>query len=133
MTSARLAGAGHMSAMALMLLGECTAPIQNIFRISRITTKIDCMGCGEWMNTLHPYIEYLFSLVYVFFRALVGPVCAVHLTYDLVFTKKGRENVPIGLSMVWLLMCWGVLLGSIPWIVSANEVVMGAARTTAFA
>lgn len=131
MTSSRLVMAGHMSALMWMFLGELTAPLQNLFRISRIANQMDCCG-GPMVEAAHPYIEYCFSLLYAFFRIFVGPLCAVHLTYDLLSTRKGRENVPLGLSLLWLVMSWGVILGSIPWIASALEVIRGGPRVLKF-
>jgi len=121
MTSARILEAGHVSAMILMAGGEFTAPFQNAFRISRITTKMDM--AGSLGQVLHPYIRYIWAVLYAFFRIVVGPACAIHLTQDLIFSKQGREHVPLGLSIVWLAMCWTVLLGSIPWIYDALGII----------
>ena len=121
MTSARILEAGHVSAMILMFGGEFTAPFQNAFRISRIVTNMD--KCGLLGHLLHPYIRYIWAVLYAFFRILVGPACAIHLTQDLLFTKQGRSHVPVGLSIVWLTMCWGVILGSIPWIYDALGII----------
>jgi hypothetical protein len=121
MTSARILEAGHVSAMILMTGGEFTAPFQNAFRISRIANKMEIGGSLGQM--LHPYIRYVWAVLYSFFRILVGPACAIHLTQDLLFTKKGRAHVPLGMSFLWLTMCWAVLLGSIPWINEAIGIV----------
>lgn len=123
MTSTRLIEAGHQSAMILMFFGELTAPIMNVLRITNILTEMDCKS--TLLNLWRPVIQYLFSLSYVFFRLLVGPVSAVYLTYDLLLTKQGRTNVPIGLSFVWLTMVWVVLVGSWPWIQSSIRILQG--------
>lgn len=123
MTSARLIEGGHMSAMILMFFGEITAPLMNINRIFRIATDLDFCCHGSWLPFVRQIVEYIFSLAYVVFRVFVGPICATHLTYDLLFTRKGRENVPVGLSFIWLSMCWGVMIGSVPWITSAIKVL----------
>jgi hypothetical protein len=121
MTSARIMEAGHVSAMILMCGGEFTAPFQNAYRISRIVTRL--VEGNHLMHVLHPYITYVWAVLYAFFRIAIGPACAIHLTQDLVFTKEGRMNVPLRLSLVWLTMCWGVLIGSIPWINSALDII----------
>lgn len=126
MTSARMVEAGHVSAMILMCGGEFTAPFQNAYRISRIVTKLDL--CKPVVNVLHPYITYVWAVLYLLFRILIGPACAIILTQDLAFTKEGRTNVPIGLSLVWLTMCWAVLIGSIPWIKSALDIIRHGSR-----
>mmetsp|Transcript_6090 Transcript_6090/g.13281 ORF Transcript_6090/g.13281 Transcript_6090/m.13281 type:complete len:378 (-) Transcript_6090:32-1165(-) len=131
MVSARLCQAGHMSAMILMFTGELTAPIMNVLRISRTAMKEmtgDCCG-RSWLGLIGPYAEYLFALLYAGFRIVIGPICAAHLTYDILLTKKGRKNVPVALSTVWLLMVWGVLFGSIPWIKTALTILQAGLNT----
>lgn len=118
MTSARLLQAGHGSAMILMAGGEVTAPFQNVMRISRIMMQ-ENIGSGR----LHPHIQYVWAVLYAFFRIVVGPACAVYLTQDLIFTQEGRQRVPPGLSILWLTMCWAVLFGSIPWIKGALGII----------
>ena len=123
MTSTRLIQAGHMSAMILMFFGEITAPIMNVLRITNILTEMEYSS--RFLQIWRPRVEYSFALAYVFFRTIVGPILAVHLTYDLLFTSQGRSNVPIGLSLVWLSMVWIVLLGSWPWIQSSVKILRG--------
>jgi len=131
MVSARLCEAGHMSAMILMFTGEFTAPIMNVLRISRTAANEitgDCCG-RSWLPLVQPYVEYLFALLYAGFRIVVGPICAAHLTYDILLTKKGRTNVPVALSSVWLFMVWAVLFGSIPWIKGALAILKAGLNT----
>jgi len=131
MVSARLCEAGHMSAMILMFTGEFTAPIMNVLRISRTAGNEDVSSYSilgrRLLQIIYPYVEYLYALLYATFRIIIGPICAAHLTYDILLTKKGRKNVPVGLSVVWLVMVWGVLLGSIPWIKGALTILRGSA------
>uniref|UniRef100_A0A7S4NBQ1 TLC domain-containing protein n=1 Tax=Odontella aurita TaxID=265563 RepID=A0A7S4NBQ1_9STRA len=116
MTTARLVGAGHQSAMMLMCMGEATCPLMNAHMILRLAVRLRCCS-GTLALELLKYVEFAFAGSYCFFRIAVGPVVAAHLTYDLIFTRKGRWNVPLWLSiLVWMPMCWGVLFGSIPWI-----------------
>lgn len=128
MTSTRLIRAGHMSAMMLMFLGELTAPIMNLLRISNTAATL---GTANWLLVLHPLIEYSFALLYVCSRVFAGPACAVHLTGTLLFTKEGRKNVPVQLSIVWLAMCWGVMIGSLPWIKTSLTILGGGAAVVA--
>lgn len=136
MMSARLIGAGHMSAMILMFTGEFTAPIMNVNRLARIAAtelgELSDSCCGKWwLQMVRPYADYSFALLYALFRIVIGPVCAAHLTYDILLTKRGRENVPVGLSLVWLIMCWGVLIGSIPWIKNVLSIISAGFGATA--
>lgn len=127
MMSALLCEAGHMSAMILMFTGEFTAPIMNVLRIARTANSDEISAHAilgrSLLQAIYPYVEYLFALLYAGFRIFIGPICAAHLTYDILVTKKGRENVPVGLSVVWLTMAWGVLIGSFPWINNALTIL----------
>ena len=110
------------SAMALMFLGEITAPIMNLVRISQAATRSDMSNAGLLSSAL-PATEYVFAILYIVFRVVLGPICAVHLTHDLLLQKEGRRNVPVQLSVIWLAICWGVLWGSIPWIKNAFAIL----------
>jgi hypothetical protein len=122
MTSVRIIRAGHMSAMALMLFGEASAPIMNLWRISKTAVTLET---ADWLLAAHTWIEYAYAVLYICFRAVVGPACGAHLTSDLLLTKKGRMNVPVQLSIIWVAMCWGVMLGSFPWIKRAMNILGG--------
>jgi hypothetical protein len=122
MTSARFIGAGHMSAMSLMLVGEVTAPLMNLLRISNVAVQLKS---PVWLISLQQPISFLYSFCYVGCRAFLGPLLAVQITYDLIFTSTGRKNVPVQLSIVWGVMCWAVILGSVPWIMSALNILLG--------
>jgi len=122
MTWSRIIGAGHQSAMILMYTGEFTNPFHNFYLVVNAAVKLDCCG-GPQIELLLEYAEFVFGLFYTFFRVIVGPVCALHLTYDLLFTSEGRKNVPIIPKILWLVCCWGVLIGSTPWIFECWEFV----------
>lgn len=111
MSSARYVGAGTSSALMCMLLGESTNPLQNLSLVSQYAMALDCCN-GARMRLAHRALEILFSACYLFVRAVVGPVVCLHMTYKLVV---GRE-VPTPLKTVWILLIWGVMVGSIPWI-----------------
>jgi hypothetical protein len=122
MTSTRIAGAGHVSALLLMFAGEFTAPMMNLRRIGRIVEGTQ--GCAiPLVTTLYPYVNWVYALLYASFRIVVGPLLGVYISYDLIGTKEGRANVPLGLSIAWLTMCWGVIIGSIPWIKDAISIL----------
>lgn len=114
MTSARLLGAGHISALICMLLGEATNPVHNAFMITELEKTLDHYN-GEQHGAVY-YIEVTFCILYLIFRVVLGPLGMLHITYDLLITKQGRQNVPLWLKILWLIMIWGVVFGSIPWI-----------------
>jgi len=119
MSSTRWLGAGHSSAMMLMFLGEFTNPFQNIYCWIRFAVQIDA-GRSIW-HTLLPTAELLFAIFYAFFRTFLGPGAMAHITYHLVFTPQGRSSVPIPITILWLIMGWGVLIGSVGWTMEAIE------------
>lgn len=116
MTSTRVIQAGHMSAMMCMFLGESTNPFHNSYLIAEAALKLDCCN-GSLSRQLHSIIELCFSSSYCFFRIVLAPVFCLHMTYDILITKRGRTNIPIALRILWTLMIWAVVFGSIPWIV----------------
>ncbi len=113
MSQTRVLGLGHISAMGLMFTGEVTNPLQNGHLITKF--GIQMASKGSLFHILHPYIELAFSFAYFIFRAIVGPIQIAHITYDLLLTKRGRTNVPLIVSISWVVMIWGIIIGSIPW------------------
>ena len=105
-----------------MFLGEITAPMMNLVRISHTAAKSG-ISCAEFLSSALPATEYVFAITYIVFRVFLGPICAVHLTHDLLLQKEGRRNVPVQLSVIWLAICWGVMVGSIPWIKNAIAIL----------
>ena len=89
--------------------------------MTRFAIQLECCS-GETTAALHSWLEHSFAAVYLVFRIFIGPVCSVHVTYDLL-TKRGRTNVPLLLSLVWVGMVWAVLWGSIPFIEEAMEML----------
>eukprot|EP00581_Thalassiosira_minuscula_P004917 CAMPEP_0183740830 /NCGR_PEP_ID=MMETSP0737-20130205/60597_1 /TAXON_ID=385413 /ORGANISM="Thalassiosira miniscula, Strain CCMP1093" /LENGTH=302 /DNA_ID=CAMNT_0025975983 /DNA_START=87 /DNA_END=995 /DNA_ORIENTATION=+ len=116
MTSARLKRAGHMSALMLMFNGEFSAPIMNMHLFMEKALAQECCKGISWLPTLFTYNEQFFSFLYLVCRVAVSPFVIAHVTYDLLLTKRGRGDVPLWLSISWMPMCWGVQIGSIPWI-----------------
>ena len=105
MLSARIAGAGHMSALILIFIGEFSAPIMNLhFILEKACVQYKDIS---WLPTVFAYNEQLFSLIYIVCRVVVSPFVIAHISYDLLFTKNGRKDVPVWLSMSWMPMCWG--------------------------
>ena len=121
MTTALLQGAGHQSAMILMFLGEMTSPLMNTHAVLKFAVKIHPESTLIY-NAL-VYSEYIYAVVYLPMRVVLGPLAAAHLTYDLLLTKEGRQNCSVFITLLWMPMCWGVLFGSIPWITEALEMV----------
>jgi len=115
MTSARVLGAGHMSAMMCMFLGELTNPLHNSFYIAEFAQGIDCCN-GELSQQLHYYIMMAFSALYVIIRSVFGPLVCLHMTFDLWARGRRQSGIPIWVLSIWTFLIWGVIIGSIPWI-----------------
>ena len=121
MSQTRVLGAGHISAMTLMWSGEFSNPLQNAHNVSRFA--IQMMPLDTFWHAMHPYVELTFACVYCFMRAVVGPLQIIHITYDLL-TKEGRKNIPWWTIVLWIIMIWGIILGSIPWTIESYDMVM---------
>jgi hypothetical protein len=116
MTSTRVIQAGHISAMTCMFLGEVTNPFHNGYLVAEAALKLDCCN-GTLSRRLHSIVELCFSASYCFFRIVAGPVVCLYVTYDILISKRGRSNIPLVLRILWIVMIWAVIFGSIPWIV----------------
>ena len=106
MSSARYFRAGHMSAMMLMFNGEFSAPIMNAHFILKKSLGQECCKSLAWLPALFAYNEQLFSVVYLVCRTAVSLTMIGHVSFDLLFTKRGRRDVPLWLSISWMPMCW---------------------------
>jgi hypothetical protein len=116
MTAARIVGAGHQSAMMCMLLGEWTNPLHNGYYIAEAAQRLDCCN-GSFSRAAFAVIECSFASFYCFMRAVIAPVIMAQVSWNLWATGWRKGYLPLMLVILWTLMIWGVLLGSIPWIV----------------
>jgi len=121
MTSCRAVRAGHISTMILIFMGEFTNPLMNSMFTTRFAIKIFRENAA--VHSLHAWLEFLYACSYAPIRIAIGPVCSAHLSYDLLFTKTGRERVPVWLSAIWVALCWIVIAGSLPWMEEAVDMI----------
>lgn len=129
MTSARAVGAGHMSAMMCMLLGEMTNPLHNLYMLGEVAMTQECCN-GQAAQRRHAIISVAFAAMYNLFRAVFSPTAMVFVTYRLLLTKRGRTNVPLPLNIVWNLMIWAVIFGSFSWMVKCQGILNDFYMTT---
>eukprot|EP00563_Minutocellus_polymorphus_P004061 CAMPEP_0181043200 /NCGR_PEP_ID=MMETSP1070-20121207/12577_1 /TAXON_ID=265543 /ORGANISM="Minutocellus polymorphus, Strain NH13" /LENGTH=321 /DNA_ID=CAMNT_0023121505 /DNA_START=61 /DNA_END=1026 /DNA_ORIENTATION=+ len=118
MISARVVGAGHLSAMMMIFCGEISNPFMNALFVTRFAIKLSCCNSAT-VKVLHTIIEPSYAFVYVYFRLLLGPLAAAHLTHDFLVLPSGRKNVPIKISIIWIALVWVVIYGSGPFIQEA--------------
>ena len=121
MSQTRVLGYGHVSAMGLMFTGEITNPLQSFHSISRYAIQM-APSHSLW-HVVHPYAELLHAVLYGFVRAVIGPLQISHISYLLIFTKQGK-SIPFLVSIPWIIMIWGIILGSIPWTLEAVGMAM---------
>ena len=122
MSSCRIIGAGYMSAMICMLLGELTNPLQNSYMVAEVAMTLDCCN-GSKMQQFYSFIKVAFAAAYFTVRVLIGPPTFILVTYELLLTKRGRANIPIGLNIFWNMLIWGVIFGSSSWIVKCYNIL----------
>jgi hypothetical protein len=120
MTSTRMVGAGHQSAMMCMFLGECTNPLHNSFYIAENALKLDCCN-GPLAQQLFRVIQLVFSVAYLTVRGPIAPSFFLPMTWDL--WTRGRKHIPVWIIFVWSLLIWGVLFGSVPWTIECWDVL----------
>lgn len=111
-----------MSAMTLMFTGEITNPFQNIHTITKFWIQLETPG--PLLQNIHIYVEFLHAVTYALVRLVIGPIQIIHITYSLLFTRQGRENIPLWISVIWLFIIWGLILGSLPWSFEAWSMAM---------
>jgi hypothetical protein len=120
MSQTRALGYGHISAMGLMFTGEVTNPSQSFHSITRYA--IQMVSSDSLWHAVHPYAEILHAAMYGFVRSVVGPLQILHISCLLIFTKQGR-SIPFRISIPWMIMTWGIIIGSIPWTLEGIEMV----------
>lgn len=129
MTQTRIYKAGHMSAMMCMLLGEASNPAMNTWFVTSKAITLECCN-SPMMQSLHNYIEIAFAAIYLLFRVVLGPIICTHMSWNLLFSKDAKENLPLPLRLFWNFMIWAVIIGSYSWIVFAYELLQSHVRGT---
>ena len=108
--------------MTLMFTGEITNPFQNIHTITKFWIQLET--AGPLLRSIHIYIEFLHAVSYALIRLIVGPIQIIHITYSLLCTRQGRENIPLWISAIWLFIIWGLIIGSLPWSFEAWQMAI---------
>lgn len=129
MTSARVIGAGYMSAMICMLLGEITNPFMNFYLMGELAMNLECCN-GSLAQQFHYWNTIAFAAAYFLVRVFIGPAFFANATYVLLFTKRGRTNVPFVFNIIWNLLIWGVAFGSGSWILKCYHILTDFAAGT---
>jgi len=130
MSSVRMNGAGHMSAMIIMFFGEVTNPAQNTRSSLKVLLTLGPTVQGYFsfetiQNVLFPLVDFVYALMYSLVRVILNPYLNILITYDFLFTKGGRGRMSLPLSLSLLFMLWGVTIGTVPWMIEAVQIVLG--------
>ena len=120
MAHVRVLKAGHISAMTMMFSGEFTNPMQSAHSVTRFA--IQMTKADSFWHKVHPFVELVYAVFYALFRAVVGPLQIIHIAYDM-FSKEGKKNVPIYISILWVAMLSGIIIGSIPWTMESVDMI----------
>lgn len=113
--------AGHMSSIALMFNGEFSGPFMNVYFILEKSLQQECTKGLRWLPMAYAYSEQIFAAMYVICRVAISPIVIGHVSYDLLFTKRGRGALPVWLSVCLMPAIWGIQFGSIGWIMTSIE------------
>jgi len=120
MSSTRIYGAGHQSAMICMLLGEITNPLHNAFYIAEGAQGLECCN-GALSQMMFYYIHVAFSALYFVVRAIVAPPMWIHLTY--VLWRRKSSKVPYWLVGMWTALIWIITIGAYPYVIASYHTV----------
>ena len=63
------------------------------------------------------------EIFYAFFRTFLGPGAMAHITYHLILPST-PHTIPTIITIIYLIMGWGVLIGSIGWTTEAIEMAL---------
>jgi hypothetical protein len=131
MSSTRYIGAGHISALICMFLGECTNPFHNGYDILHRAMQLSCCRDARIYQLLYHLDTICFCLLYIVIRAFLGPIILSYVTYDI--WKHGTQcHIPLFWRILWSLLIWGVVFGSIPWITECYHMLLPFLRHTHF-
>jgi hypothetical protein len=115
MTSTRILGAGHQSAMICMWLGEATNPFHNLWYFFDQCLSLSCCH-GPWIQMAEYINTFTFAASYFVIRAIIGPLFLLHACYDLLVHGRRQSGIPLAVIVAWCTLMWAVEYGSIPWI-----------------
>ena len=110
MTAGNASGVND-GAAAMLVASEAAVKQHGLKPMAKI------LGMATAGSVLHTNLETSFSFVYLLFRVLIGPAVMAPTTYALLFSKQGKDNLPLWIRLFWSLMIWAVIFGSYSWIV----------------
>ena len=112
MTTSRFCGAGQCSALTCIFLGELTNTAYSTYRIYGIAEKIGLTFSPFYAQFVMP-VEVFSAALFLLLRTVIGPLMSVYVSYKLLADKSIGAYTPLALRLVWVVLIFAVLLGSI--------------------
>lgn len=112
--------AGHICTFIIIFFGEGTNPSMNFKMICDNARLLNCCGVEKLQN-LETVNKLVFSALYFFIRLPLASVVLPFFTYDLLFTDKGRKNVPLFYALYFNISFYAVNFGSLPYVLKCWE------------
>eukprot|EP00899_Mesostigma_viride_P027753 jgi/Mesvir1/8162/Mv12470-RA.1 len=100
---------GALSCLALMVSGESTSPLQNIWLISK-----NCKEISHRSDRFYRYISMPYTYIYVFVRIFIGPPLCAYIIRFLI-TGMGSPAIPYNLAVFWSAIIVMTIIGSTMW------------------
>lgn len=120
--SVRYYGAGEQSLFMCVLLGETTNPAFNSYLVSQSAKKLACCN-GPFAMQVITAIEIVTAIVYIPFRAVIGPVVGAGMSYNIICSKSARANLPMWVRVIWTVVLWAIGIGSIPYVLKFVDIL----------
>ena len=112
MTTSRVYGAGQCSALTCIFLGEITNPAYSTYRIYGIAKKVGLTFSPFYAQFVMP-VEVFTAALFLLLRVVLGPAISSYVTYKLMVDKSIRACTPLALRLVWVMLIYAVIFGSI--------------------
>jgi hypothetical protein len=104
-------GAGHLTLMLLIFLGEVTNPLQNTLNLAVHGVE---QGRDEW-RLVKSIVEPPFALFFALVRLVLGPPIVLYFFYHFIYlklTSATPTSVPLGTGVFWCVVCAAMIHGS---------------------
>ena len=118
--STRVLRAGHQSMLMCFLLGETTNPTFSAYLVCQSAKTLECCS-GPLATNIIRVVELVNAIVYIPFRAIIGPIVGAHMSYNILCSDSARTNIPIYIRLLWTAILWIIAIASIPYVITFME------------
>jgi hypothetical protein len=120
----RVYKAGHMSAMMCMLLGELSNPAFNLNSIIGKVSTLECCCNNLRVLQIKSILQLVHPVMFLSLRVIIMPLTSTHMTYDFLFSKQAKENLPLAVRIYWCSLIWLVIFGGYHEIMYCKKLLM---------